>query len=104
MQPRADRLEAADRVGPPEQDQERGLKGVVGKVQIAQFDAANAHHQRSVPLDEGPKRFGSTGIPASSEPVQELRIGSVTEPSQAQERLDRLVTGAKVDHGWRRRT
>ncbi len=51
MQPAAEPVAAPDRPRLADQNQERGLKGVLGIVRIAEHSAAGTQHHRPVPLD-----------------------------------------------------
>ena len=74
-QPARDRPAPADRPGPVGQDEEDGLKGILGVVGVVKDAPADAEHHRAVPdhqLLEGRLR----GLIAPrDEPVQELRVG-----------------------------
>ena len=55
MQPGAQRVRLADRVGLERQDQEGRLKGVLGRVLIPQHAAADPQHHRAMPMDDASK-------------------------------------------------
>jgi hypothetical protein len=62
-QPFADRLAAADRTRLADQEQERGLEGVVGVVRIAQDFLTDAKDHRPVPFDQrGERQLGLRGV------------------------------------------
>ena len=74
MEPGPQRVPHPKRTGPAHQDQERGLKGVVGISRVAEHGAADAEHHRPVALDQGPKRQVRGFIPVGREPLEQLRI------------------------------
>src|SRR5215469_8346174 len=52
MKPARQRVGLADRARPAHQDQERGLKGVLGVVRVVQNTPTDAEDHRAVPLDQ----------------------------------------------------
>ena len=75
MQPARHRLATADRAGPASQDQERGLRSILGIVFVAQDLAADPQDHRPVAIDQG--REGGLGglVPTLNEPVEQLAVG-----------------------------
>jgi hypothetical protein len=71
VQPPTQGQPLANRPGPPGQDQERGLEGVLGVVFVAQDVPTDAVHERPVPLDQGGERPVVAG---GREPAQKLTI------------------------------
>jgi hypothetical protein len=84
VQPGGDRT-GGDRRGFANEDEEGGLKGVLGGVVIAENAAADAPHHRSVPAYEGVE---SRTVPAAEEVLDQLPVGrvrpSAPEPRPAQ--------------------
>ena len=56
VQPSADEVAVADRAGPADQDEERGLEGVLDVPLVAEHAAADAQDHRTVPRDQGGER------------------------------------------------
>ncbi len=82
-QPFADRLAAPDRTRLADQDQERGLEGVVGVVRIAQDHLTDAQDHRPMPFDQrGECRLGLCGVLPGQEPPQELAIAPFPDHAQ----------------------
>ena len=80
-----------------DQEQERGLEGVVGVVRIAQDPLTDAQDHRSMPFDQrGERRLGFRGILPGQEPSQELAVTPFSDRAQA----DRA---SRVDRTSRRR-
>jgi hypothetical protein len=72
VEPGGQRRPVADRRRPAEQDEERGLEGVVGVGGVAEHPPADAEHHRPVPADEHLERGPVAG---GEEPAQQLRVG-----------------------------
>ena len=53
VEPVPDQVPRTDRGGPPGQDEEGGLEGVLGQVRVADHAAADAQDHRPVPADQG---------------------------------------------------
>ena len=75
-------MSAADRAGPPCQDEERGLEGVLRVLLVGQDAAADAEHERPVPADEGGERglVADGGVPA-----EEFAVGQGIGPVLGQQ-------------------
>ncbi len=75
-EPAAHRLPLPDRACLAHQDQERGLKGVVGVVRVAQYLTAYAQDHRTMAVNQGGERgLGRRRVIPGQKPVQELAIG-----------------------------
>jgi hypothetical protein len=74
-EPARQRVGPADRSGPPRQDQERRLGGILGVVEPAQDAAADAEHHRPVPLHQRRERRGRVVVaPARQEAPEQLAV------------------------------
>jgi hypothetical protein len=90
VQPASDRLAATDRAGPPRENQERRLGGVLGVVLVTQNLPANAQNHRRVTIDQGRKgRLGRVVSPLH-EPLEQLAVGQPASRPRSVERLDLL--------------
>jgi hypothetical protein len=72
MQPRRNRLLAADRASPASQQQKRCLERIFGRVWVSQPMTANAQYHSAVPFDQQTKRFFGMIVKVGS---QQLTIG-----------------------------
>jgi len=84
VQPSGEGFAVDDRPAPAEQDQERGLEGVLGRVSIAQDAAADGQDHRPVSMDqdsEGPLAPGLAG----EEVRHELPVGPRPHRPQEEE-------------------
>jgi hypothetical protein len=77
MQPATDRLLLADRGSPADEDEERGLEGVLGVVGVAQHPPADTQDHRAVAAHEG---LEGALIAAQRKNLQELPIGGALVP------------------------
>jgi hypothetical protein len=73
VQPGRQRLATSNRPGPPHQDQERRLEGVVGRVVITEDATADPEHHRPVPAQQKTEGRLSRGTPCH-EPLEQLCI------------------------------
>ncbi len=88
VEPAPDRSPVADGGGAADEDQERGLEGVLGVVIVAQDRVADAEDHRPVPLDQdGERPFGDL-LGAFSEPAQEFGVGQAADAARVEEHLD----------------
>ena len=72
VQPGPHRIPAADRTRLAEQQHERGLERVVGRIQVLQDGPAGVQHQRPVPCHQrGERRL----VPVGDEPLQQAGVG-----------------------------
>ena len=63
MKPGPERLTDPERVGLANQDQERGLEGVLGVVRVADQRSADAPDHRGMPVDQrGKRQFGAGAV------------------------------------------
>ena len=103
MQPAPDRLLPAHGGGPADEDEERGLEGVLGVVLVAQDRAADAEDHRPVPLDQGregrPGRLVPVPVPVrtAGEPAQQLAVGQPARRARVEERPDVLEYSSARD-------
>jgi len=74
VQPTADGIVAPDLARPAGQDQEGGLKNVLGVVGIAKHPPGNAKNHASMPLD---KNYESLFLPLRQETLKELAVGLI---------------------------
>ena len=88
MQPAPDRLAAADRPGPPRQDEKRRLSGVLGVRFVAQDLPANPQDHRPVPVDERCECRLGIVVPPLEEPLEQLPVGQAAGRAGAKERFD----------------
>jgi hypothetical protein len=74
----------ADRAGLANEEQERGLEGILGVVRVAEHVLADTEHHRAMALDqggEGGRRF----IARAGEVLHQLPIGQAGERSLLEE-------------------
>ena len=88
MEPGAQRIPHPERPGLADQDQERGLEGILGVVRIIQHAPADAQHHRPMPLHQD--REGQLGglAPVGREPLQELSVRQVPDRPHVEERAE----------------
>jgi hypothetical protein len=88
MEPRAQGVAHPERPSFARQDQEGGLESVLRILLVAKDCAANAEHERTVPLDEGGE--GQLGRLASTrrEPLQQLAIGRSSDRPEIKQRAE----------------
>ena len=88
MEPGAEGIPDPEGAGPPDQDQERGLEGILRVTRLDQDAPADPEDHRPMPLHQG--REGPLGRvpPAGREPLQELAIGQVADHPQGEQRAD----------------
>jgi len=84
MKPGPQRVPYPKRAGPAQQNQERGLKGIVSVVSVAEHGAADTEHHRPVALDQYPERQLPGLIPLGREPLEQLRIRQSADHSHAE--------------------
>ena len=77
MQPRAQRARLADaqRSGTADQDQERGLEGVLGRVRVAEHLPADGQDHRSMAGQDRLERGLGRLIPPVRESLEQLAVG-----------------------------
>ena len=90
MKPARDGIGLADRRGPAGEDEERGLKGVLGVVRIAKDLLADAQHHRCVPFHQ--RREGRLIGPvlAVNEPLDELGVGQVAHDPELEDGVESM--------------
>ena len=88
MEPGTQRIPHPERPGLLDQDQERGLEGILCIVRVDQHAPADAQDHRPVPLDQD--REGQLGrlAPVGREPLQELAVGQVPDRPHVEERAE----------------
>ena len=74
-QPARDRPAPADRPGPVGEDEEDGLKGVLGIMIVAEAALADPEHDRAVPVDQLLEGGLRDLVAPRDEPFEELRVG-----------------------------
>ena len=87
IKPMSEQLRPADRAGPPRQDQERGLEGVLGGVPVAQDLPADAQHHRPVAADQGRERDLGQLVAMGVESRQQLTVAHPRNRSRVHDRL-----------------
>ena len=100
VEPGGDRAAVADRAGLAGQDEEDGLRGVLGVVAVAEDPAAGAQDHRRVTLDQDAEGGLGRFIAASVVARQEGVVVEVADPADAPERLE-VASGRScpaVDH------
>ena len=102
VQPRGERVAAADRARPGRQHQKGGLKRVVGLVAILQCRAADPHHHFSMPRQERGKRElgrGVIGIAPGGKSLEQLAVvqpghgATLQQLNEVSRRAGRISTG-----------
>jgi hypothetical protein len=87
MEPRAERIAPANGIGSLHEDQERGLKGVLGVVSIPHQCATHTEHHRTVAFDQDTKGLMAERVAAGREAFEQLAISQATESTRAQEQF-----------------
>ena len=82
-QPARHRLPLLDRARPPDQCEERRLKGILGVVRVVEHAPAEPQHHRPVPRHQRLERR----ILAVEEPPQQLAVGQRSQGPGAEQRL-----------------
>ena len=93
IEPVAQQVRIADRAGFLRQDEERGLKGILGVVRIAQEALAHAQDHRSVSRHQ--RREGGLGL-SRRELLQQLAVALAPESPHLKEGVDRVGEPAQV--------
>ena len=95
MEPGAERVPHPEAAGLLDQDQERGLEGILRVVRVGEHAPADAQDHRPVPLDQD--REGQLGRLAAvgREPLQELAVGQLADRPHVEERA-KLSQGGPV--------
>ncbi len=90
VQPGCDRVAAADRAGPPGQDQEGRLCGLFGVVFVTQDLTADAQNHGPMPVDQ--RGEGGLGelIAPFNEALEQIAVGEPRGRAGAKQRVDLL--------------
>ena len=100
MEPGTQRVAHPERAGPPHQDQERGLEGVLGVVVVAEDRAADPPDHRAVPIDQGREGQLRRLAAAGREPLQQLPVRQSGRGPRVEEHAEARRAGsiAPQDH------
>ena len=82
MKPRAKPAVASDRAGLANEQQERRLKSVVGRVVVAEYAAADGQDHRPVPRHQSLERHG---VPLDQEAIEQVPIVEARDGALAEE-------------------
>ena len=96
MQPGPQRDVAAERPRFLDEDQERGLEGILGIVRILQDAPADAQDHRPVPRHQDLER---RGVLPGGEALEQLRIGESRDDPTREEAVDLPQGGAQSVDG-----
>jgi hypothetical protein len=103
IEPTANRLAFLNRRRLPSQDEEGGLKRVLGIVFMAKHTAADAQHHPAVPFHQGSE---SGFLAVSGEALEQLRIGQIAHslrhsqlPNMAENRPQRCLRHDAISTG-----
>jgi hypothetical protein len=88
MKPARDGIGLADRLGPAGEDEERGLKGVLGVVRIAKDLLADAQHHWSVPFHQRREGRLISTVPRRQETLDELAVGQVAYDAEFEDSVE----------------
>ena len=88
MQPWTDRIPHPDNPCLLDQDEKRGLKGILGLVPVREHASANAKHHRPMPFDQDRKGKLGTLAPVRRESLQKLAVGQVPDRSHVVQRVN----------------
>ena len=88
MEPRPQRVADTERTASVREDEERGLKGVLGIVLVAEYGPADPQDHRAVPLDQDGERQLARLVAARREAIEELPVVQSAAGPDAEERLE----------------
>ncbi len=86
MQPRAQRIPDPQAAGLLDQNQERGLKRILGVVRVCKLRPTNAQHHCPVPLDQRLESQLGDFAPIGREPFEQLPVRQLPDRSDIEER------------------
>ena len=88
MEPGAQGIPNPQAAGLLDQDQERGLEGILCVVRVDERGAADAQNHRPVALHQGlESQFGDLA-PARREPLQQLSVRKLPDRPEIEERVE----------------
>ena len=103
MEPGPERVAHPQAAGLPNQDQERGLKRIVGVSRVSQNAAADAEHHRPVPLDQnGERQLGGLAA-VGRKPLKKLAVAQFADGPDVEQGLQLFDDGAhsfRAAWGW----
>ncbi len=85
MEPRPERLAHPQAPGLLDQDQERGLEGVVSVMGVAKHGPADAEHHRPMTMDQRRERQLRGLILTRREPLEQLRVSQADDRPHVEE-------------------
>jgi hypothetical protein len=85
VEPWPQQLGLVERAGSPRQDEERGLKGVLGGVPVAEDLLAYAQYHRSMPADQGLESDLGQVVATGRESRQQLTVTHSCDRPRVQE-------------------
>jgi hypothetical protein len=91
VEPARQRIGPAQRAGLSGQDQERGLKCVIGVVRAAEHLPAHALHERPMPFHERRESQLIDSVLAGQELLNELPVRKVSDDTEFEEGIESLL-------------
>ena len=88
VEPAPELFAPSDRRGPPRQDEERRLEGVLGIMRCRQHAPANALDRGPVAMHQGRERVLGVVATPGEEPIQQLGVGQAAQRAQRVKRPD----------------